>query len=302
MANWPMPADAGPTPSEIAALRGCDSEASYYGIGVPVDFQRARQCAFLERDPKDSPVLGGPAILMMVYANGQGVPADFNLALRFACELGGADFELGGRVLTLMSARSRNKLDTPLDVCAHVTSGFATGYCVARQERISAVARRAREQAAAAGMPERELAELRRRSTEFFKTRAEGEVDMSGTMRAALSIAEEAALEDGYVASLEKLRDPKFLPQAAEPRQLESRMAEVMARIMACKALRNVPEELTGAVTSAGISKTQRRWLGYREAFVALAAKVRPDTERTAWRAWVTAARLEQLEELSGLC
>lgn len=70
-------------------LRHCDSEALYYGFAAPPDFPAALQCAYYERaHPK--PSMGdpfyGPGVLMMLYANGKGVPRDYDLAIRFACE------------------------------------------------------------------------------------------------------------------------------------------------------------------------------------------------------------------------
>lgn len=60
-----------PSAAEVSALRGCDSEAEYYGIGRAPDPVRARKCAFVEIESAAPPVFGGNAILMMVYANGR---------------------------------------------------------------------------------------------------------------------------------------------------------------------------------------------------------------------------------------
>jgi hypothetical protein len=69
----PLPTPAPLTEAEQAALAGCDSEALYYGIGTPADPVKARQCAWLERGEHDG-MLRGEVILMMIYANGLGVP------------------------------------------------------------------------------------------------------------------------------------------------------------------------------------------------------------------------------------
>ena len=44
------PASDRPTAAQERGLQGCSSEALYYGIGMPADPVRARQCAFLEMD------------------------------------------------------------------------------------------------------------------------------------------------------------------------------------------------------------------------------------------------------------
>ena len=100
-----------PTASERASLHGCDDEAAYYGIAQAVDYRKARLCAFthaalsepflgmsvynLPKGAVDTSrclgctgVIEGPAILMMIYANGKGVPRNFDLAIKFACEAG----------------------------------------------------------------------------------------------------------------------------------------------------------------------------------------------------------------------
>src|SRR5512133_4235358 len=71
VANTAIPAGHEPNADERSELGSCDSEALYYGIGRPADFVRARKCAYVERDGKSPPPLGGAVILMMIYANGK---------------------------------------------------------------------------------------------------------------------------------------------------------------------------------------------------------------------------------------
>src|ERR1700738_2989397 len=60
----------------------------YYGIGVPVDYVKARQLAFVEmalNKHKDaSHPFAGASILMMLYANGFGVDRNLDLSIRLA--------------------------------------------------------------------------------------------------------------------------------------------------------------------------------------------------------------------------
>ena len=83
-ASAPVPEADLASDTERAALKGCDAEASYYGIDMPIDRQRARQCALGERRPGGSPAIVNPAVLMMIYANGFGVPANHDLRERIA--------------------------------------------------------------------------------------------------------------------------------------------------------------------------------------------------------------------------
>src|ERR1700761_8368558 len=77
-----------PPEPDPAMKPDCDSAASYYGVGRPVDYALARACAFVElSEPRDKSMnlLAGPDVLSMVYANGEGVSADLELATRFVC-------------------------------------------------------------------------------------------------------------------------------------------------------------------------------------------------------------------------
>ena len=62
---------------------------------------KARKCAYAEMDRDAKVPLGGKAILMMVYANGNGATRNFDAALKLACSLGGAPGDDTGRVYQL---------------------------------------------------------------------------------------------------------------------------------------------------------------------------------------------------------
>src|SRR5258708_1331388 len=71
-------------------LKNCDSEALYYGYDRPADPSAALQCAYYERahqDPSVVAAFAGPGVLTMLYANGKGVRRNYDLAIRFACEI-----------------------------------------------------------------------------------------------------------------------------------------------------------------------------------------------------------------------
>ena len=126
----------------------CFAYKSYYGLGTPVDFAKARTCAIQERvqygyyhdigidqsDPS-SPVgteINGPVILTMIYANGDGTSRSIPLALRFACEavdnrqVGSPEVfsneeENQTIVPDLLNAiQQTSRTGKPLDMCEHV--------------------------------------------------------------------------------------------------------------------------------------------------------------------------------------
>src|SRR5262249_39964321 len=142
-----LPAADQPSPGEVEALATCDAEALYYGIGRSSDYAEARRCAYAQRRGDGAPVFGGPEILLMIYANGKGVPRNLDIATQFACEVGGAEAELGGRIAHLTRLRGASQ-PPDLDICDDVTSGFMGGHCAAHAERVAKVQRDARLKAA----------------------------------------------------------------------------------------------------------------------------------------------------------
>src|SRR5882724_11757953 len=74
-----LPAGDRPTPAEEKALASCVSVDAYFGFGQPADPVKARKCAYAEMDRGDKAPLGGKAILMMVYANGNWAGNNFSV-------------------------------------------------------------------------------------------------------------------------------------------------------------------------------------------------------------------------------
>ena len=90
----------------------------------------------------------GPGVLSMLYANGEGVPRNYDLAIRLVCENPwAAPAELEGRVTHLKKMRDANTPDH-FDLCDDATSGLSEGACEAisagkhdseREQKLSAI-------------------------------------------------------------------------------------------------------------------------------------------------------------------
>jgi hypothetical protein len=225
------------------------------------------------------------------------------LALRFACQVGGAPAELSSRVSRLSHARAGGALDRELDICDDIRSGYMSGYCAAHRARIDAVPRNARRRAAVSEMPTAQVTTLDKAANHYFRTRSDHEIDLTGTMRAVYGIEEQARLEEQLVKALEQLRDPTFPGAVGEAVTLEGEMRVALGRIATCKSYAEMEKlGLAGAVTRAGIRRTHDAWLPYRSAFVVLALAVRPGSKPEVWRAWLSADRLQLLKELARGC
>ncbi|MGB6699785.1 MAG: hypothetical protein WBE80_14040 [Methylocella sp.] len=85
-----LPRADAPGAAKRAALKGCNSEALYFGIGGEKDPVRARECAYLEQEEEGDPgnsngwpnLFAGTGMLMTIYANGVGAERNLDCPLR----------------------------------------------------------------------------------------------------------------------------------------------------------------------------------------------------------------------------
>jgi uncharacterized protein YecT (DUF1311 family) len=290
----PPPADR-PDAATAAALRGCDSEALYYGIGVPADPVRARQCAFLEagREDGEGP-FSGRAMLMTIYANGLGATRDLDVAIRLACGIEGAPMESHGRVMHLAGLKAEGGTGSDFHYCDDITSGLAGGYCAHHGARIAGADRAAALAALTAGWTDTEkraLGRLQRAHAAYAGAHSGGEIDLAGTLRAAFQVEAEEALNDELLDMLKRLAAgdaPRFTAA-----QLRAADAELNAEYR--ELMRGPFDDYPGAVTREGIRSAQRAWLRYRDSFLAFAAIAYPRVAPDALAAWLTRRRTELL-------
>lgn len=295
-----------PDAGDRLALRGCDSEALYYGIGVAKDDAAARKCALIEAEsPDPNPGIFGAGVLMMIYANGRGVPRDLGLARKFACAMWSAPAELSGRLAHLRQLAEANDAGSPLDVCDDITSGVMGGFCAGREERRASVGRTAALSALQANWSaeQREaFRALRRAADGYFKASTNNEVDLSGTLRGAFMTEHEAALE-GELLSMLRDFEAGRLPQgdaasyAADDRALNAVYVQVMKAAVHPAGQAWGP---FGTIEPAGIRTAEIAWLRYRDAWAAFGAIRYPSVAKPAWLGYLTRQRTKALKALMG--
>lgn len=302
----PLPAEA----LSVAAPKAwpdCDSYKSYSGIGRKVDFAAARQCAWLERLAQQSnlesshgiaSVFGGSAMLTALYANGEGVQKSIPLAIRFACEAGGAPAEISLRVEHLQSLEAgTSKPDSAFDFCDDVTSGFMEGYCAAYESEIedqkSAISL---EGIASHFTPAQRFAfdTLRKSEEAYSLAHARGEIDLSGSARAMYEIDSEETLRENFLAALKVFEKGKY------PAGSQAQFADANTRLNRAyrKDLSDAEEHEGdyGAVQPGGIRDAERAWLKYRDAWVAFARLRYPSVPADAWLVLLTNDRIAILD------
>lgn len=286
-------------------LGGCDSESLYYADGASPNYVDARLCAYLERDKGDELVFGGSAVLMMLYANGQGVARNLELAKRFACEVQGAPAELDGRLQHLAEMAKSSANSEIFDVCDDITSGYMMGFCASRSADKAKVDRDTRVTALGKNWKDADraaFARLRAAADAYFDAVVEGEVDMSGTARGAMAVGARESLEDGLVTSLSAFEQGR-LPKATAEEFAAADKALNASYAVAMKAARPTEGEdfsNLGTVRPEGIRTAERAWIKYRDAWVAFGAHKYPAVSADAWREYFTRERAAALKELAG--
>ena len=283
-----MPARDRPSARVAAGLKGCDSEALYYGEHGAADPVKARMCASAESDggesdsDSDSPAAGpqggavfsGRAILMMIYANGLGVPRDLDLATHLACNIDGAAAESDGRVHHLAQLKAKGPGKTRFDYCDDVTSGMGEGFCAARDAAMKDARRKAALDGLAIAPGARTAYAALRTAADVYATQhGDGEVDLSGTARDAIATEEEQETKKAFTSQLQAVLAGRVPP--ASPAQATAADAALNAAYRKLQAHGEKVQKF-GTVTFKDVRDAQRAWLHYRDAFLTFARAQAP--------------------------
>jgi uncharacterized protein YecT (DUF1311 family) len=281
------PAQDQPDDAQKKLLAQCDASAFYYGFENAPDYIQARKCAFIKNDY---------GVLTMIYANGKEVKPDLNLAIHYACLMEAAPAETEGRVSHLAKMKTGNDKST-FDICDDITSGYMMGVCASIDE------------AQAEPQQLKYLAEVKQKlsSTEqaafqklldasviYFKARVDNELDDRGTGASAFAISERMALNKTMTQMIKDTLECK-LPTATEQ---QYQLADAQLN-QAYKKTQKKPFPSDVSITSAGIQKTERAWINYRDAWIDFAQFKCPNANTTNWKTLLTNERAKQLADLA---
>ena len=259
---------------------------------MPRDPVRARQCAFTQQ-PTDQMLepFAGRAMLMTIYANGEGARRDLDLAIRLACTLEGADpAEYDSRVARLALLRDQRWQGRNFSYCQDIGPGLGTGLCASHRAALARPQREAAQRALIARWTpaQRQAYEpLRRAFEEFVAASASGDLARSGTSYASLRIRLEQGLRDQFADMLQRLeagRAPSFT--SAQLRTEDLQLNQAYRARLADEQQFDAP-----GITPDSIQIAQRAWLRYRDAFLAFAAVKYPQVPRASLAAWITQNR-----------
>ncbi len=294
-----FPAKDRPTASEKASLQKLESYKYYYGIGVPVDYVKARKIAFIEveKDPVHQLPLEGYSILMMIYANGYGVKQDLDFCIRLACaDTGDADAGIQSRKAHLERIKYSNSKER-FDYCDDVFGYYGTGFCTGVKSEIVEQKIKSTIEAIIKKWPDSErvaFKSLWKVAKAFFESRAGYEVDQSGTYRVSMVNQEVDSLNTNFLEMTQHARKCDFIKY----NQQEFEVADKKLNATFQQLMKGKEFEEHKDITKEGIKFTQQSWITYRNAWVSFLKIHCPTIPANSIKTLLTKERISQLKEL----
>jgi uncharacterized protein YecT (DUF1311 family) len=281
-----------PPPQDLPRARSaghCDARDLYArtaGKSAPgdADWQAVRECAFRT---------GDNAVLMKLYASGEGVAPNLGLAMKYACSTPGTAPEMKTRLVRLTTqpalrsapcTEAGGKSTRCLGTHSDHAGGVQDGDIMALAQTWAPKEKTGLEMALEA-------------ARHFAEHRRDYETDIGSVARARLQAESEAAELERFASDVDEFEGgklPRYTP--AEFNALEEKMNQVYQQFM-----QNAPgpDSYLGAIRKNGVEKTQRVWLAYRDAMELFGSIRHPKVPASGWRALLTSRRLRQLTELN---
>ena len=273
-----------PSANEMNRYKAPSLECADYreGLGVTQDYQAYRKC-LLSKAPVDAFSVAG------IYANGWGVAHNRKLAMALICHGDAPEFALEGMLQALESGSEFSGR------CAYDTSRLSMLQCASETNYIDKKRNTIELEKLVATWSMQDRAALERvmeTSKAFSTSRAENELDISGSIGMAESVYAQDSEWHSVISGLKFFENKEYPPTGdaiAADRELNLLYREIL------QALRG---KTYGSITLEGVRKTQRLWLIYRDEFIRFSLARYPGTKQEQWLAWLTKKRLEQLREL----
>nr|ACN58940.1 hypothetical protein AKSOIL_0098 [uncultured bacterium BLR7] len=294
----PPPADL-PNAVALSLLDACDSEALYFGIGMPADPVKAKHCAYVEMGRGGAGAFKGAALLTSIYANGRGASQDLDLATSFACQLDGAPAEMTYRIMHLQQFKRDAPQVLDFSWCDDITTNASDALCTAHAARMASAQQMAKVSTVAArwrGPAGQGFQTLRRASQSYIAARLTNELDTGARSRAPSRGDEDSRLAKQFADRVLLIADgrPPLLTML-ELQEAEMRMAALLENIAAN------PDFDFGTVSQQGVRETQTQWIAYRDAWLDFLRRAYPKMPPDSMRAWLTLRRIEELERFEVL-
>jgi hypothetical protein len=284
-----LPAADRPTPAEEKALAKCISEDIYFGFGQPADPAKARKCAYAEMDRDAKAPIGGKAILMMIYANGNGATRNFDAAIKLACSIGGSPGDDAGRVYQLERLKKQNWAGNNFNVCDHSSGREMYEQCAILGERFDKIERDQKfNELTSAWKPAEKKAfhTFMEEANRSYEVQAKNGVNLEGTFE----IQEETFFKNNLLSSLQAFERGELPNYTAE----EFQRAEA-AEKAAYQRTQTGPVTQWGTVTRQSVLKSEDEWRRYCRAWISFARQKYPRVSEQSWKAWLDTERTGML-------
>ncbi len=312
-ASVPLPPEANEVPVPSASP-ACASYRSYQGIGRPVDYSKARKCAWRERlaqkaglqqSQADSTawIVGGSLILADIYINGKGVKRNVPLAVRFACE---AEDRMA--MLALTDIRTIEHSPRPhgvFEFCDYARSTITASFCLGYSSEVEDAQRNRYYNSLKASMtPEQRRAfeALLKAENAYIEAHA-SEVYQGGTIRAMRTIGSQDILKSLFhteIVHFERKKWPKLSNHQISNHQIRTADAALEREYhQTLQQLREQSKESMDedAVKPNDLSRVEEAWKPYREAWSAF-ARLRYPAAAPAIRAKITLDRYRLIKTI----
>ena len=289
-----------PAPAQVRTAPDCSATDLYdrkrsQASTSQAEWDQVRACALAKHDN---------AVLMMLYANGYGVPRDTDRAIRHACSVDRvAKAEMESRIEHLRKGQQAGK---PFDLCDDITSGSMGAVCTARREAQDSRLRDARLERASSTLPAASrtaLARLRQAAERYAAEAGSAETDMQGTAAADFALQNQARLREQTMQTMLDTMAGKLPPASAEDfAQSDRQLNETYGKLMAIPSTQDDHPDRIGdsTIEHASVRKDQRLWLAYRDAFLAFRASLPSGSNADAIRTLLTSQRSAGLRALKG--
>ena len=291
LSRFSYPSADQPTAAEAQDLRGCEAYQYYYGIGRRKNYVKARQCAFSQPVPESG--FSGELILMMLYANGQGVSRNLELAKKAACNSGLAGDDLKESIDALRTMAQPTKLAVQtFNFCDLVGTERSTDLCTWVKAQVDIQ------------KYEPELATRRRTWTRLQQTAFDDVqkkwkiyIDLHADIEER-RVGSDAALHRRAVLTIGKaefLGSLLAFETGTTPGYDEESYKEIDSSLNEMWRANVLPDLLSGKPEAQRIRRAQRAWLAYMESWVKFAAYRYGGVSPNVWRAYFTTGRMYDL-------
>lgn len=284
--------------SPAAAPADCNASDLYYrkrsqAATAQAEWDQVRACALAHDDH---------AVLMMLYANGFGVPRNTDIAIHHACMVDfAAKAEMEARIAHLAAGLPANAV---FDQCDDITSGRMGTVCASIRQDEDRRVRGTRLDRMAATLPAPARAAWQRLQTAAarYAAAAGAETDMQGTAAPSFVIQREEKMREQFMqAALDavagKLPAASSQDAAARDRELN----EVYRKLMAAPSPQQDWPDRLGETTiqRKDVRAAERAWIAYRDAFAAFAAQLKAGADANAVNALLSSQRVAALQAVA---